>query len=116
MFGQGSIPAYEVAVRQIAGKLAMIGETRLRANCCYVIPICQTLNQARICSRRIQLFPRAGLVSELQPIAVYWIVAHVSFGIRSPKLIGISGISSTIGEFCQIASSGMRRISDTTRR
>jgi hypothetical protein len=85
MFGPGSIQGYKVAVRQNAGKLAMIGETRIRANCGNVTPICQALNQARICSRRIQLNLRAGLVSELQPIAVYRIVAQVSFRGRSPN-------------------------------
>jgi hypothetical protein len=42
----GSIPGYVAAVRQNAGKIAMIGETRVLANCGYGTPICQTLNQA----------------------------------------------------------------------
>jgi hypothetical protein len=32
------------------GKLAMIGETRVLANCDYGTPICQTLNQALFCN------------------------------------------------------------------
>jgi hypothetical protein len=42
----GSIPGYVAAVRQNAGKLAMIGEIRVLANYGYGTPICQTLNQA----------------------------------------------------------------------
>jgi hypothetical protein len=45
-FRHGSIPGYVAAVRQNAGKLAMIGETRVLANCGYGSLICQTLNQA----------------------------------------------------------------------
>jgi hypothetical protein len=47
-FGHGSIPGYEAAVRQNAGKRAIISETRVLANCGYVTPICQTLNQAQV--------------------------------------------------------------------
>jgi hypothetical protein len=46
-FGHGSIPGDTAAVRQNAGKLAMIGETRGLANCGYGTPMCQTLNQAK---------------------------------------------------------------------
>jgi hypothetical protein len=42
-FGHGSIPGYEAAVRQNAGKRAIISENRG-----YVTPICQTLNQAQV--------------------------------------------------------------------
>jgi hypothetical protein len=46
-FRLGSIPGYVAAVRQNAGKRAMIGETRVLANGGYSYPICQTLNQAQ---------------------------------------------------------------------
>jgi hypothetical protein len=50
VFGLCSILGYVAAVRQNAGKLAMIGETRVLANCGYGTPTCQTLNQADFCS------------------------------------------------------------------
>jgi hypothetical protein len=67
-FRQGSIPGCVAAVRQNAGKLAMIGETRVLANCGYDIPICQTLSQAqfsvRACHRSSGFPVRARLRSE----------------------------------------------------
>jgi hypothetical protein len=55
IFGHGSIPGYVAAARQNAGKLAMIDETRVLANCGYRTPICQTLNQAEIWAVAVKL-------------------------------------------------------------
>jgi hypothetical protein len=78
-FRHGSIQGYVAAVRQNAGKLAMICETRVLANCGYGNPICQTLNQAKL----LVPFDRWPPIAVARRVELQWPVANVCFTIHA---------------------------------